>query len=164
MKDIIIACLALIITTLFIVGIAYGFTLVSKEQVIAPDATAKAQIGETNFDWGQINYNDGKVNKTFTIKNGGEGILKLYRGTTSCACTTAQIRTKTDNSPLFGMHIPMQTVFEVRPGEEAQLEMVFDPAYHGPGGIGPISRTATLLTNDSKLPILVFTARGNVVR
>lgn len=164
MKSLLIATIALLFTLVAVVGLSYGFVKVSQKKVITPDATAEAYVGQTDDTWGQIAYNGGKVKKNFRIKNTGVGILKLYSATTSCACTTGQLKTKKNTSPLFGMHLPMSTTFNVNPGEEVQVEMVFDPAFHGPSGIGPISRTATIRTNDPKRPTLEFTVSGVVVR
>ncbi len=164
MKPFLIATVALLFTLVAVVGLSYGFVKVSQKKVITPDATAQVYAEQTNDTWGQIAYSGGKVKKNFSIKNTGAGILKLYGATTSCACTTGQLKTEKNTSPLFGMHLPMSTTFEVNPGKEAQIEMVFDPAFHGPSGIGPISRTVTINTNDPKRPTLEFTVSGVVVR
>jgi len=62
------------------------------------------------------------------------------------------------------MHEKSSSVFEVKPGETAELLVEFDPAFHGPSGVGPITRTITMNTNDVKNPVLSFNLTANVVK
>ena len=79
-------------------------------------------------------------------------------------CTTAQLKTAEQSSKKFGMHQKNSSVFEVNPGETAELLVEFDPAFHGPSGVGMISRTITMNTNDTKNPTLEFSLTANVVK
>jgi len=119
--------------------------------------------GKTDHDWGTIGINDGKVRATYTIKNEGTESLKLFNIVTSCACTTAQIKVGEKTSPEFGMHTKSQYVSEVSPKKTAELIAVFDPAFHGPSGTGPITRQIMIETNDKTNPQLAFTAEAVVV-
>ncbi|MCA9371470.1 DUF1573 domain-containing protein [Candidatus Woesebacteria bacterium] len=124
---------------------------------------AKATIDQTDYDWGVIGIHDGIVQATFPIKNGGTEPLKLFNVQTSCMCTTAQLKVEDVVSPEFGMHTKSSYVTEVPPGKTAQLVVTFDPAFHGPSGIGPITRQIMVETNDKANPRLAFTAEANVV-
>ena len=164
MKSIILIVGALLITTLLIIGVAYGFTKVSQKQVVVPTAGAQATADNTSIDWGEIKYTGGKVKATYRITNNGTETLKLYGATTSCACTSATITANGKVSPSFGMHAPLATTIEVAPGKDAIVEALFDPAFHGPGGIGPITRTITIQTNDPSHQTLSLQASGVVVK
>lgn len=71
-------------------------------------------------------------------------------------CTTAQLIIGDTKSPEFGMHSKSAYVMEVPGGETAELKVVFDPAFHGPNGVGPINRQITVETNDPSSPVLNF--------
>jgi len=74
------------------------------------------------------------------------------------------LKTSSQTSPKFKMHEKSSYVFEVNPGETAELIVEFDPAFHGPSGVGPITRTITMNTNDTKNSTLTFNLTGNVVK
>ncbi|MDP3997375.1 MAG: DUF1573 domain-containing protein [Candidatus Andersenbacteria bacterium] len=120
------------------------------------NVAAKAEVTETEYDWGNISINGDKAEKTFTINNEGEAPLKLYDVQTSCMCTTAQVIAGGKASPEFGMHSQSSYMAEVAPGEAAQLKVVFDQAFHGPSGVGPVSREVIVSTNDPAHPKLSF--------
>lgn len=123
----------------------------------------KLSVDQKTFDWGQIPINGGNVNKTFTIKNTGTEDLKLFNVKTSCHCTKAQITINGVTSPSFGMDSISPWVGEVPPGSKAQLNVVFDPAYHGANGRGPITRYISVSTNDVNNQKLEFTLTANVI-
>jgi len=123
---------------------------------IVATADAKVEVTEFTHDWGEIGINDGNVNREFSIKNGGSEPLSLYNVVTSCMCTTAKLSLDDDKSPEFGMHTKSSFVLEIPPQETARLKVVFDPAFHGPSGVGPISRQVKVVTNDPGNPELDF--------
>jgi len=155
----------------FVVGtlaiIVGGVFLVSKtgnSAQLEVTQEAKAEIAETTHDWGEININDGNVTKVFKIKNTGSGALKLANVITSCMCTTAQVQINDKKSPSFGMHSKSSWLGEVAPGSEANVLIEFDPLFHGPNGVGAISRQISLETNDPKKLKITFNVLGNVIR
>lgn len=159
-KKIIVACVFL---TLVILG--GGVYFLSKDTVqVGASQNARAQVDAKNYDWGKIAYDNGNVSKSFTIKNTGSDVLKLTNVKTSCTCTEAQISINGTKSPFFGMHSSSPWVGQVSPGKEAKLTVIFDPTFHGPSGVGPMTRLVSLETNDSKNPTLEFTLTGNVVK
>ncbi len=152
-------------TLLAIIGVFYLGTRSKKvADEVASDEQVQLSVDETNHDWGEIDIDGGNVSHTFSIKNTGEGILKLHDVVTSCMCTTAQLKTADNSSRRFGMHEKSVTIFDVPPGETAELVVEFDPDYHGPSGVGSISRSVTMKTNDPDNPELAFRLVGNVVK
>ena len=154
----------IVVTVLILGGAVYFGTKMGATTQVTADTQVETQIGETKHDWGTIDINSGIVSKSFTIENNGTTPLKLYDVKTSCMCTTAQLKTASNSSKKFGMHEKNSSVFEVAPGESAEVLVEFDPLFHGPSGVGPISRTVTMNTNDANRPTLSFQLSANVVK
>lgn len=156
------------ISTIFILG--FGVWLLSKPpagSVLQRSATAsggKAEVSVTSFDWGNIDYGGGDVTAEFSINNPGSGTLSLSEVSTSCMCTTAQVIINENKSPYFGMHQKSSWIGQIPPGGQAKLKIVFDPAFHGPSGVGPVTRQIVMKTNDPDHPKLEFNLTGNVIR
>lgn len=151
--------IVILITAIVLTGGIFLATKNKSKDLTAAEplnSTASAVVGETSYDWGEIGINDGEVEKTFKIKNEGSSPLKLSNVITSCMCTTAQLVLRDLSSPVFGMHSKSNYVLEVPSGAEADLKVVFDPAFHGPSGVGPINRQVVVSTNDSSKPELNF--------
>jgi len=53
---------------------------------------------------------------------------------------------------------------EVKPGEKAIVTAIFDPAYHGPQGVGPITRFVSVETNARGTEKITYTLTGTVVK
>lgn len=151
------------ITLLILGGGVYVLSATTSTNV-SPSQNAKVEVLEKTFDWGNIPYSGGEVSKTFTIKNTGSDVLKLTNVKTSCTCTKAQIVIGEKISPYFSMHSTSSWVGEVTPGKEAQLTVIFDPAFHGPTGVGPVERLVSVETNDIQNPSLEFSLKGVVVK
>ena len=132
--------------------------------VVEKSDQAKAEAAELNYDWGEIKINGGNAEKSFMIKNSGSGQLKLLDVSTSCMCTTAQVIIDGKLSPLFKMHQKSAWIGEVQPGKEAELKVIFDPAFHGPSGVGAMTRQIEVSTNDKNNPKLEFLLKGVVVK
>lgn len=158
--------IGLIVLTLLILG--GGIFVLSSTSAtpakITASQNAKAEILEKTFDWGNIPYSGGNATKTFVIKNTGSDILKLSGVKTSCTCTKAQITIDGKGSPYFNMHSTSGWVGEVAPGKEAQLLVIFDPAFHGPSGVGPVERLISVETNDVQNQTIEFSLKGVVVK
>jgi|SRR3989344_2759516 len=151
-------------TLLIIIGGGFLVGKASSATNIQASLDVKIQIEERSFAWGEIKYDGAKAAKTFKIKNAGTDTLKVWNVKTSCACTSAQIRVGQDSSPLFSMHTNSSWVGQISPGAEAELEVVFDQRYHGPSGVGQITRQITMQTNDSSSPSLEFSLSGTVTK
>ncbi|HLE49704.1 MAG TPA: DUF1573 domain-containing protein [Patescibacteria group bacterium] len=151
-------------TILLLTGVVFLAGRTSNAAKVEVNEAAKVATKSKSYDWGQIGINNGKVEAIFDIENQGQVPLKLFNVTTSCACTTAQIITEKEASPLFGMHTKSDFVGEVAPGKKAILKVVYDPLFHGPNGLGSISREITVTTNDASNPKLVFNTTADVVK
>lgn len=158
-----------IILMLFMTGIVIALSL----YILTPNSTSRISTTEeakaytiepTSFDWGNIPYEGEKATKSFTIRNEGTETLKIYDIRTSCHCTVARASVNGVESQNFGMSGVSSWVGEVPPGNEAKLIVVFDQKYHGPQGVGPITRFVSVKTNDKNTPELTFTLTGNVVK
>ncbi len=154
----------ILVTALILTGGVYVLSSTASSPIVTVSQNAKVQVDKKSFDWGQIPYSGGNATKTFTVKNTGTDILKLSNIKTSCTCTKADISINGKKSPSFSMHTSSGWVGEVNPGKEAQLMVVFDPAFHGPQGVGPIERLISVQTNDIQNPNLEFSLKGVVVK
>lgn len=130
---------------------------------------AKASVvGSANYSWGKIAYAGPKATKSFVIKNIGKDMLQLSNIRTSCHCTKAYLTIDKQVSPEFGMDMgsdgTSSYIGNVQPGKEAKLTVVFDQSFHGPEGVGPITRFVEVDTNDKSNPQLTFTLTGNVIK
>jgi len=162
-KKVIIMSVVLTIVLLF--GGVFFLTKTTATPQISASQNAKAYvIDATSFDWGNIPMYKGLAIKSFTIKNSGTDILKIFNIKTSCHCTKAYATINGVDSSRFGMSDLSSWIGEVAPGKEAKITAEFDPAYHGPTGVGPINRFVSVETNDKSNTKLTFTLTGNVVK
>ena len=125
-------------------------------------------IGATEdfFDFGTISMSAGKVMRKFTLKNSSDAPVRVTKLFTSCMCTQASIATQNDRRGPFGMQghgdsIPKINL-EIKPGETAEVEAVFDPAAHGPAGIGKVRRVVYVETDSSEAPEIQLSFEANV--
>ena len=102
---------------------------------------------EPAFDFGTVSMSQGTVKHTFKIKNASAEQVKVAKIYTSCMCTTATLKRAGDELGPFGMpgHGPIPKINQIFvPGEEAEVEVEFDPAAHGPAGIGLVERSGAI--------------------
>ncbi len=102
---------------------------------------------ETNFNFKTISMAAGNVSHNFKVKNTGSETLAINKVYTSCMCTQAVLKKDGVSPGPFGMpghgfNPPADVV--LKPGEEVDVEAIFDPAAHGPAGLGAVNRTITL--------------------
>ena len=138
--------------------------------VAAPQATsmpnvAPAQDGlqarETDYDFGSISMAAGKVTHRFWFRNEGSVPVTMRRIYTSCMCTAATLVKGMKIINTYGMlgHGPLPAVnVALIPGEAAFVDVVFDPAAHGPAGLGPTRRVVTIESDASRPVELRFAA------
>lgn len=124
---------------------------------------AKIEVSPKEYDAGTVSMAAGVVKKDYEIKNVGTGDLKINDIWTSCHCTTAILKVAGKESPKFGMDHAGFWSQVLAPGQTAQLEVIFDPAFHGPQGTGPAVREIYLSTNDpqNKTASVMLTANVN---
>jgi len=115
----------------------------------------------TKFNFGSVSMAAGKVTHSYRLRNSGTEPVIIRKMYTSCMCTTAALVKAGRKSDAFGMpgHSPIPTInAPMNPGEEAMIEVVFDPAAHGPAGIGPIERVVTIENSAGRPLELAFAA------
>lgn len=125
---------------------------VGQSQTAAPRQAQAAQAGalaslKPHVDLGTISMAAGLVPYQYLIKNTAATPLNIKRIFTSCMCTTATLVTAKERQGPFGMpgHGRAKTVNALlAPGELASVEVVFDPAAHGPSGLGRVDRFVTV--------------------
>lgn len=159
----------LLVLSLFLLVFSFGCaTKTSSTDDVASikDSGRIVPIDSLTYDWKDINIEGGNVTRNFKFKNGGDKDLIIKSGLTSCMCTDVVI-TLADGSksPAFGMHQAIPWGGTIKPGEEFEALVTFDPMAHGPDAVGPITRSIYLNTssipagNDAKLD----DASGNVI-
>lgn len=147
-KIVIVSVIALGVLLIGFWGISGAVKYFSKKTA---GGTPQILISETQYDFGTVSMANGIIKKTFEIKNTGSGPLEIKQIKTSCHCTTAVLKVGDRQSPTFGMdNNPFFWSEEIPAGETGTLEVLFDPAYHGPQGVGSIIRDVYMATNDPK--------------
>lgn len=137
----------------------------------APSATQIASLSSAGtestdglfFDFGSISMRAGKVSHVFTLKNESSEPLEVGKIYTSCMCTTAFFSLNGKKAGPFGMpghgFGGSPTVSEtIVPNGEAAVEVIFDPAAHGPAGIGRADRTVYVETKTGEVREFRFVA------
>lgn len=114
-----------------------------------------------NYDFGTISMAAGKVKHQFKIKNTSSEAVNIKKMYTSCMCTTATLTVRSKQFGPYGMpgHGAIPKINQsINSNEEVIVEIIFDPAAHGPAGVGRIQRTITI-ENNAGTPIeLLFVA------
>lgn len=153
-----------ILPIVLIAGAALAFIIVAKP------TPAPAQIGgdsgalvaETaGYDFGPLPLRSGLAQTSYFVRNTGAEPLVVNDVWTSCMCTTAVIRKGTETWGPFGMpgHGLRRGInLSLAPGEDAEVAVVFDPAAHGPAGVGPVTRSIFLSSTAGDPLELAFTA------
>lgn len=147
--------LAFIVGTIILIGgLAFLMTKSSstgggKDSLVPNIQAASLEASPSGImSLGQISYSGGKVTKSFDIKNTSDKTIKLRKITTSCMCTTAKVIIGDKETKAYGMEMngdlnPLID-YDLSPGETAQAIFTFDPAAHGPSGLGTVDRQVTL--------------------
>lgn len=149
---------------LFLIGIVVVLVLSSSNSSNANNIQSKASVlvaSETDWDFGRISMAKGIVQKIYVVKNDTTEPIIVNKVYTSCMCTRATLVVGERRAGPFGMpgHASIPTINEaIQPGEEASVEVVFDPAAHGPAGVGSIARTVYVESEDGGKLSLNFKA------
>jgi hypothetical protein len=102
---------------------------------------------ETSFDFGEISMAAGKVSRDFEVENDSSSTVVLDKLFTSCMCTNAYFVSVDGEFGPFGMpghgFVPGLDR-ELKSGGKAVIRVIFDPAAHGPAGVGPVGRSIFL--------------------
>ncbi len=128
------------------------------------DINSALVSGEQSFDFGTISMAAGDVGHDFMIRNEGNKAIEIEKMYTSCMCTTAYFVKDGSEAGPFGMPghgfmPPLRKTIEA--GEEFAVSVVFDPAAHGPAGVGKVQREI-YLKNKSGDSIAVLRIKATV--
>lgn len=143
---------AIILPAILIVGgLAFGLVKQFSQRETGSSGIPIMEVNPKEYDAGTISMAAGSIKRTYEIQNKGEGDLKISNIRTSCHCTTARLKFRDNESPEFGMDGNFSSWSQKIPGgEKGYLEVTFDPAFHGPSGVGEAVRAVYFSTNDPK--------------
>lgn len=161
MKNIIITLLVIIVGVSALIFVMKPETAENGANINNATNNGELSAEEEFFDFSTISMAKGKVSHMFKIKNSSTEPVVIKKMYTSCMCTEAMLLKGGKKYGPYGMpghsFVPLlnQTI---NPGEEAEVEAVFDPAAHGPAGVGKIERVVTLEGKSGKLFEFGFSA------
>ncbi|KKU66690.1 MAG: hypothetical protein UX89_C0019G0010 [Parcubacteria group bacterium GW2011_GWA2_47_16] len=128
--------------------------------VVASNGTFAVEES-SSYDFGSISMAAGKVTRQFKVRNTGAETVIISKMYTSCMCTNALLIKREKRFGPYGMPghaaVPIINV-PMEPNEEVIVEVVFDPAAHGPAGVGRIQREVILENNAGQPVKLQFSA------
>jgi hypothetical protein len=136
-----------------------GSSSTSNAAQAGPSKGSPIEALERSYDFGTISMAKGVVKKSFKIKNPTSDTITISKIYTSCMCTKATLYNGDRRAGPFGMpgHGVIPTITEtLAPGAEATIEAQFDPAAHGPAGVGSIARDIYVETADGGKLNLAF--------
>lgn len=158
----------IVFTVFLIVGLALWQGGKDGDEQTQPLAqVAGVQINPETYDLGNVDLNGGLVTKEYEVKNETDQTMKIKKIVTTCMCTEAKVSVGDKESRFFGMEHPGDRNpplnYEIPPGGAAKVTVTFDPAAHGPQGVGPFDRVV-ILTFSEPAGIKNLTFSGTVVR
>lgn len=112
-------------------------------------------------DFGSISMAKGKVSQKFTLTNTDSVPATITKLFTSCMCTQAKLTVAGQSWGPYGMigHGTIPNIAAViNSGQAAEVEVIFDPAAHGPAGVGQIERQVTVEQNGQSPLVLAISA------
>ena len=129
-------------------GLMWWGKSIQKPSSVVPGSVASSEVAlvasEKLYDFGTISIGSGKVAKIFTVTNPTDRDVVLQSIVTSCMCTVAYIESEAGEKGPFGMPGhggPVSKANEpIKSGESRKVRVVYDPAAHGPAGVGKIDR------------------------
>lgn len=155
--------------TLAVLGFAifiFGSSSNSKAE-LQKTKGAKISVTVSSKSVGNIPYDGGDLIESFPVKNIGDKDLEIANVATSCMCTKAYLKqgnNKSDEFGMKGMSAPSSWKGIIKPGQTAEIVADFDQKYHGPSGIGPVTRTVSFETNDPDNPYVEVGFNGVVTK
>ncbi|MFH0806120.1 MAG: DUF1573 domain-containing protein [Candidatus Brennerbacteria bacterium] len=135
-----------IATAAVIIG-ALAVIIITKPSPAPAVATGSSGVliaDASTYSFGPVPLMGGLVGNIYKVRNTGTEPVTIQSVYTSCMCTTAVIRAEGRTEGPFGMpgHGTRRNInLSLAAGEVAEVEAVFDPAAHGPAGVGPIARS-----------------------
>lgn len=150
---ILLAAAVLVLAAFFQPAPANNQSAVSSSQVLSSDSVY--------YDFGAVSMANGKIEHEFKVKNTTAEKIDIDKMYTSCMCTVVSfikgdVKKGPFGMPGHGFVPPLNQSLE--PNEEAIVKVIFDPAAHGPAGIGKIQRAIYLEGGGSALIELQISA------
>ncbi|MDP2639008.1 MAG: DUF1573 domain-containing protein [Candidatus Azambacteria bacterium] len=161
MKEQVKQILILLGAVVLIVGVLLWFSGDSKNELAFNNNgqfTGALTVEQAQYDFGSVSMAKGNVEKEFTIENKSDGDVAIGEVSTSCMCTEAVLRVGDRTAGPFGMPghgLTRKANLVVKPGEQLIAKVIFDPAAHGPAGIGPVERQIAVYTSADKDPMVL---------
>ena len=116
----------------------------SKASAVQQQGTRSVLVSDKNlYDFSTISMANGLVKTIFKVTNPTDKDINVGKITTSCMCTNVYVLEGTSRKGPFGMpgHGIVPRANEIiKAGETQDIEVVYDPAAHGPAGVGAIDR------------------------
>lgn len=157
---------AFVFTILLIGSLAVLISIKDKKSAEIPTTPVSGiEVTPDNYNLGDVPIKGGIVTREYEIKNTSGRDMELKKIVTSCMCTTASVKVGDKETNFFGMEMsgdgnPLVKV-KVKNGDTAKVTVRFDPAAHGPEGVGAFDRIVSLYF-DSGIKELTF--KGVVVK
>jgi len=162
----------------FVIGvIVFCILIIGAGVYLLSKAPAKVALSQENgvrigidhkqYDFGRVKLTSGLVIHQYPIKNTGNTDLKIANLASSCACTKVYFKSASQESPrasMKGMTKISDWVGILKPGENGEIIIEFDPNFHGPQGIGIITRTISFETNDNQNSYTELSFNGEVIK
>lgn len=153
--------ISILISIIILAGIILYAKLSNQEPQSRNKSSRKLTRLEYSYDFGEISMSKGPVSHIFRVKNEGNEKLAVSKIYTSCMCTTAVLIKNDERYGPFGMpgHGLVPPVNQsLEAGQEAQIDVSFDPAAHGPAGVGRVERSVFVNGENEQLSELKITA------
>jgi hypothetical protein len=145
--------LLLIISFVSLGGFVYWQTRPTTAETVAVlGDIVGVTIDPESIDLGQVNINGGLIIKEYEIINSSDDPITLKKIVTSCMCTKAAVAVGEAKSRFFSMEMRGDKnaliSIPIPAREKAIMTIQFDPAAHGPAGVGKFDRTVWLTFAD----------------
>jgi hypothetical protein len=139
------AIIIIIIAIVAVLGaMAWGYAKMAGPTQAQLSGQSPLTASTTLYDFGTISMAAGTVDHVFAITNPTDQNITITNLQTSCMCTTAYIGTGSARQGPFGMP-GMGGVtdadYTIPAHSTDEIDVVFNPAAHGPAGVGDIDRT-----------------------
>lgn len=161
-KSIIVSAFAIIALVVFLALVSRSSGAPAGTSQDAAAATKALAADQPFHDFGTISMKDGLVQYDFTITNISSSTANIAAVDTSCMCTTAYF-VHADGSQegpfgMDGMNYRYDAGDTLAPGATTTVRVVYDPAAHGPAGVGHIDRTIDLHEEGGAVLVLEIAA------
>ena len=143
-------------------GATGGGPSVANMDMAIPTESNKLSVAESDYDFGSVSIAGGFVTHDFVLTNESAEAVQIREVSTSCMCTEAFLRVGDKEFGPFGMPghglVNKRANVTVLPGDKVVVKAQFDPAAHGPAGIGIVKRDVYVVVGENEQVALSFTA------